>query len=212
MNATDLLKAAKATNIPEGTSGLWSVKKIRIDRPSLAKNPRDNRLLEIPPGIYTKLMRVTEATMHLEGEVVMEDSDFELKTHLDFMLRAFGKVLITGLGLGCVIRGCLANPRVKYVVCVERDPDVLKLVSPHMPKGRLTIIVADAVRWANDSKSRFDCAWHDLWSDEDHGEPHLQLQHSHMMAALADRVQFQGAWNFPREHKRLWRETIPMVG
>jgi hypothetical protein len=35
----------------------------------------------------------------------MNDFPQELKKHLDFVLRARGRVLVTGLGLGCVVRG-----------------------------------------------------------------------------------------------------------
>jgi len=143
----------------------------------------------------------------------MDDSDRELRTHLDFMLRAKGRVLITGLGLGCVVRGCLANPAVEQVTCIERDQSVLKLVAPYMPKTpRLEIIKADALKWCEATEEKFDCAWHDLWSDPDKEEPHLQVNHSHLLAMLADKVGYQGAWAFPREQKRLWRECLRLVG
>ena len=99
-----ILQEAKADNIPIGNSGLWFVHK---------KYHTDNQVVDyrgqervLPAGKITYLMRTTEATVHLNppGEVVMEDTIFELKTHLGFILSASGNVLITGLGLGCVIR------------------------------------------------------------------------------------------------------------
>lgn len=210
-----LLFAARADAIPPGKSGLWAIKKIEITEPTPMPHPRLKKYVTLPPRVYTKLFRVTEATMHLrDGECVMEDTDLELKTHLDFMLRAQGNVLITGLGLGCVIRGCLANPNVCHVTCVERDLDVLKLVQPHMPTDRLTIVKADARDWMLQCSNlaAYDCAWHDLWSDKEAGEDHLQVIHSKLLAhGFLSGIKLQGAWNFPRSHRRAWRRLTNIV-
>ena len=129
----------------------------------------------------------------------MHDVPHELKTHLNFMLRAKGKVLINGLGLGCVVRGCLKNPSVEHITVVERSTDVLKLVEPYMPKTRrLRIVKADALRYAEQTREKFDCAWNDLWNDEDKEEPALALIHADLMVRLRHKVQFQGAWAMPR--------------
>lgn len=213
---SDLLRAARATDIPEGALGLWHIKKINLSRDIRA--PKDGKLVTVPAGCYTQLWRWTRATIQNRldgaqdepGELVMTDSPDELNTHLEFMLRAHGRVLITGLGLGCVVRGCLANPAVRHVVCIERDPDVLRLVQRHMPSERLTILQADAVSWVrnNIQRQRFDCAWHDLWSDPDAGEPHLAVIHSDMFVKCHQSVGFQGAWAFPRHQKRLWKRSV----
>lgn len=203
-----LLRAARADSIPEGVSGLWRVHRYTL--PVECEVPRSDyfgnqKIITLQPGTYTQLYRMTMATMHKLGELVMQDTPEELNTHLGFMLRACGKVLITGLGLGCVVRGTLANPQVEHVTVIERDPHVLALVGPHMPDERLTIIKADAVKWVKRNKEHFDCAWHDLWSDPDTKEQHLQISHSALIRALASRVRFQGAWQFPRNFRRLWR-------
>ena len=76
------------------------------------------------------------------------------------------------------------------------------------------MIHADALEWVKNNGQGFDCAWHDLWSDEDRGEEHLQLKHSKLLAELAPKIPMQGAWAFPRDQKRLWRETtnIDLIG
>lgn len=109
-----VLAAAKAHDIPEHARGLWHIKKISLTEPFTA--PKDGKQITVPAGSYTQLWRWTNETVQrrLEGcsedftwpgELVMTDSLDELNTHLDFMLRAHGRVLITGLGLGCVVRG-----------------------------------------------------------------------------------------------------------
>lgn len=199
-----ILAAAKADAIPEGESGLWFVKKFTYIKRFLALHCNKPKWIE--PGSYTKLFRVTDSTMHTCGECVMHDTPEELRTHLEFMLKAKGDVLITGLGLGCVVRGCLANPNVRSVVCIEKSKDVLKLVEPYMPTERLKIVRADALLWCAETDLRFDCAWHDIWTDTDRGEPHLAVAHTQLICHTAGKVAFQGAWNYPRHYRRLMRQ------
>ena len=217
---SSLLSAAKATSIPAGASGQWHIKKLNLSKDIVA--PKDGKPVRVPKGDYTQLWCWTKETlqnvldggdMSWPGELVMTDSPDELNTHLDFMLKAHGRVLISGLGLGCVVRGCLANQNVKHVVCLERDPHVLKLVKPHMPSNRLTILQTDAVRWCRNNldRQKFDCAWHDLWSNPDKGEPHLALTHSDLFRLCHSKVGFQGAWAFPKDQKRIWKRTVGRI-
>lgn len=214
MRIANILAAARADAIPKASSGLWFTLKIFCPVPMEA--PRGlgldgiRKMVTVPVGHYTQLWRLTVENMHLRipGELVMCDMPDELDTHLDFMLHAHGDVLITGLGLGCVARGCRANPLVRSVTVIERDRDVLRLVAPYLPEG-IKLVHADALRWADVLKSQplvreFDCAWHDLWSDPDDDEAkHLQLMHSHLIALMAGRVRdFQGAWQLPRSFKK----------
>lgn len=199
---TDILAACRADAIMPGVAGLWTVKKFRLAKP-IEKRSETGRTHPLPAGIYTQLWRTTQATALKEtyGELVMQDTPEELNTHLEFMLKARGRVLITGLGLGCVARGCLANPKVESVTIIERDPHVMQLVSGAMPADRCTIIVADALEWAKQNTERFDCAWHDLWSDPDRDEQHLQISHLDLIT-LNSYTSFQGAWQFPRQYRK----------
>src|SRR5258708_24096370 len=123
---TQFLAAMKADEVPEGWSRLWSVVKIMMSKETLTQ--QHGKPVLCPSGLYTHLYRLTDSTMHLNppGEVIMVDTPIELKTHLGFVMEAYGNVLVTGLGLGCVARGLLANPRVDHVTCVENSKDVLK--------------------------------------------------------------------------------------
>ena len=198
-----IFQAMRADAIPEGASGPWSVCKWSIAK-SLVAPRGTGRSVTIPPGSYTNLFCLTEATMHQPpGELVMHDEPHELAKHLQFILKAEGRVLKTGLGLGCVVRGLLLNPRVTEVVVLERDQHVLKLVAPHMLKERLKIVHAEAVAWCQETSERFDCAWHDIWTDESAGEGHLAFAHQKLLKAMKGKVRFQGAWEFPREFRRL---------
>lgn len=202
MEKSELLEAMRADSIPAGWSDLWYIVKSRISEPT--PSVRHGERVEVPPGTYIFLYRLTDATLYNDppGEVVMEDTPFELMTHLGFVMQAHGNVLTTGLGLGCVIRGLLKNPNVEHVTCIEDSDDVLKLVAGYMPKDRLTIIEADALEWTAKNKDPFDCAWHDVWTDRCNGEPHLDFWHAELIMNCRQTVKHQGAWAFDRQVKK----------
>lgn len=203
MKKHEVLEAMKAGSIPEGLAGLWYIMKLDIADDRLST--RHGKAVLLPAGKYTFLYRLTDATLHHDppGEVVMEDTPFELQTHLGFVMNAHGRVLVTGLGLGCVVRGLLQNPDVQHITCIENSKDVLQLVAPHMPTDRLTIIEADALKWTAENKEPFDCAWHDLWTDREKGEPHLDRWHAKLFANCRRTVKRQGAWAFDRLAKKI---------
>lgn len=210
IKSSDLLFASRAEHIPAGTSGLWFIRKFQYEQCEHINGGT------VPQGTYTALFRATEATLHLDppGEVVMEDTPIELKKHLDFMMRASRNVLVTGLGLGCVVRGLLAKDTVKRIVCIENSNDVLKLIMPHMPKdNRLSIIEAGAVEWTRTNKEKFDYAWHDLWANKEAGDPHLDVIHTQLINNCRKTVKYQGAWGYPRMAKRWLKKCrIKIVG
>jgi hypothetical protein len=213
VNKSILLAAMKADGVPAGWSGLWYITKSRISEST--PNVRHGKSVIVPPGDYTFLYRLTDATLYNDppGEVVMEDTPFELRTHLGFVMRAAGRVLVTGLGLGCVVRGLLANPAVEHVTCVENSQDVLKLVAAHMPTECLTIVEADALEWTAKNRESFDCAWHDLWTDRAAGEPHLDHWHAALLKNCHGTVRHQGAWAFDRQIKKcLLKRGFPWMG
>lgn len=153
----------------------------------------------------TFLSRFTEGTMHTDfGETVMEDSRRELRRHLPIWLRARGRVLITGLGLGCVVRGLLASPHVDHITVVEIDGGILRVIGPEFESNpRVTLIHDDALTIKLDD--RFDYAWHDLFTD---GPVNLQVLHAKLFKRFHRQCAIQGAWQFPRYFKRTWPTPI----
>jgi hypothetical protein len=204
MDKAQILSAMRADSIPAAWHGRWFVQKIDITKPYSGQRLAKDILL--PTGRYTFLKCLTDSTMYADppGETVMEDTPFELSTHLEFIRRAFGSVLVTGLGLGCVIRGLLTNPLVTQITCIENSPDVLALVNPYMPSSEipLVIIQADALEWTATNTLRFDCAWHDVWTDRSSGEPHLDLWHFQLLKNCRRFASRQGAWGFDRAFRR----------
>ena len=194
-----LFRAARVPpSIESGSFGLWRV--FRQPMP-------DARYLPLMGWTETTvLLRTTLATLHLPhgGDVVMDDSLRELRRHLPIWRVARGRVLITGLGLGCVVRGLLANPAVTHVDVIELDRGLLQWMAPGIPETpRLSMYAADALTWHIPRGARWDYAWHDI-CDDGQGGPHLDFLHAQLLARFAPHVGAQGAWGLQRWVKRTW--------
>jgi hypothetical protein len=214
-NMDAILAAMRAECIPEAECRLWSVKRRifnaaqaeRFNRISAAAKPTDRDVKEIPPGTFTFLTCLTDATMMQGGDTVMNDFPYELAKHLEFIMLARGKVLVGGLGLGCVVRGLLARGQVDTIDVIERQEEVIKLCGASVEDRRVKIHKRDAINGFIRG-GPWDFAWWDLWSDPGRGEEHLQLTHMKLFKRFRDRVrQKQGAWAMPRKHRRALRET-----
>jgi len=192
-----LLKAMQAREIPAGESGLWQIRK--RDVPAYL-------MLDAGPAWQpcTELLRWTTKSIYQgERELVMADHWHECKTHLEFILKAKGDVLITGLGLGCVVRGLIAHRQTTSITVIERDKAVLRLVGRYLPT-RVKLIHADVRDWMTSSYEQYDYAWHDLCQDPDLEDRHLQVTHAEVMYGLEKRIRHQGAWKFPRSFRRIF--------
>lgn len=189
-------------SVNTGTAGLWTLRRVAA---SDLPNPISQVYFRHAIGgydRYTVLERATLATMHREhGECVMEDSARELRRHLPILLAARGQVLITGLGLGCVLRGLLAKPEVEHIDVVEIDRDILALCGAEFRGNpRVTLHFGDAETIAWPTWCRWDFAWHDVWAEHEH----LDLLHARLLARYAPLAQEQGAWQLDRAVKRRW--------
>jgi hypothetical protein len=200
MNISDYIQAARVPDALEPQSfGLWSIRRKDVS----------NVIPVFKSWIgfesMTLLHRFTMATMHTShGEVVMEDSTRELRRHLPIWLRAKGRVLVTGLGLGCVVRGLLASENVEHVTVIEIDAEILRIVGKEFESDpRVRLIHGDALTVT--IRDKFDYAWHDIWTE---GNEHLQVLHAKLIKRFYPQSTIQGAWNFPRQLKRLSPEWV----
>ncbi len=133
----------------------------------------------------------------------MEDSRRELSRHLPIWLAARGRVLKTGLGLGCVVRGLLANPDVEHIDVVEIDKGIIRVCGAEfVGNPRVTVHHADALTWDRGGRM-WDFAWHDLHSFD---EEHLDLMHAKLLIDYREAVGQQGAWQWPRLAHRVGRQ------
>jgi hypothetical protein len=208
VTARDYMAAARVPHSYEpGSFGLWTIERRKAGESVLFEDIEDRGLPYGQVGWpdYTLLRRITLAGLHLEhigGEVVMEDSQRELRKHLPIWMKARGKVLVTGLGLGCVVRGLLAKPDVEAIDVVEIDAHIIRKFGPEFERNpRVTLHQADALSWDFEGQC-WDYAWHDLHSFD---ETHLDLMHIELFNRFMPAVPLerQGAWAFPRSIARL---------
>lgn len=207
-----ILSAMQADMIQPQSIGLWTVGRLEITpfrEKVLAKMKSLGNVPDAPKaGWYTFLWCLTESSLHRAtkeqpGECVMNDFDYELRKHLEFICKARGRVLVTGLGLGCVVRGLLAAGRVDHIDVIERSPEVIEMCGASVADPRVTIRQADAREFK--PSGRYDFAWHDLFSAD--GEPHLNLIHMELFKRFRRWARVQGAWNMPRRHRQALAET-----
>lgn len=173
----------------------------------------------VPSGVeYTRLLRKRRAGDTTYVSIVMSDTPDELTDHGPIIERAASardqiRILVHGLGLGCVVKGLLALPHVATIDVVEIDEELIRLVGPyHVGRrirrcrdpvrsrdGRLRIHHADAFTKAWPSNARWDLVWHDVWdfvdpanlSDEEHATPGT---YDALFARYRSRCSWQGAW------------------
>lgn len=96
--------------------------------------------------------------------VVMSDTPDELSDLLPILIHGHGRVLVNGLGLGCVVKGLLAKDEVDHIDVVEIDPEIIEHIGPYYEDERVTIYNDNAftMRWR--PGENWNCVWHDVWS------------------------------------------------
>lgn len=200
----DYINAARVPDsVPSGQHGPWEIYRQDIHKVVHWTDWRQRQRAGFPS--ITVLARMTDATLHTEhGDVVMEDSREEMEKHLPIWMAGRGDVLVSGLGLGCVVRGLLANQRVNRIDVVELDPVILRVVGAEFQGNkRVRLHHGDALTYPWDWRAGagWDFAWHDVWTPEGNGVP-LHCIHLKLFARYRDRARRQGAWAMPREVKR----------
>ena len=145
-------------DVPPGKSGDWEIKpfttELNLEYARLWRNGREPGL-----GMFTALRH--------KGHVIMSDTAAEIADLRRWLYRLQGRVLVTGLGLGMVVRALTNIERylgqIHSITVIEKSPDVFKLVAPHYKHSRVEIINDDAYTWKPKKGSHFDSAWHDIW-------------------------------------------------
>ena len=236
MTREDYLQAMRVPDwLTPCAFGLWQIDCIASPAQGLMKKRSAGHGEEGPElepvgwPTYTMLRKHTVASLNRDlGEVVMEDSRRELMQHLPICFEASGSVLVTGLGLGCVVRGLLANRSVTHIDVVEQDKDIIAHVRDTVEGGcfkawrtagvpTLTIHHREAMEFAQCAvrdRRCWDYAWHDLFVDADsETEDCLSLVHMKLVKVLQDNVRRQGAWGLQRKlRRRLRRMGLELIG
>jgi hypothetical protein len=147
--------------IPDGVAGVAKIENFEITEHEVevarmrACFRRRTNPYDYPPqaGKHVRLF--------VGGEVMMSDTEMEKASNREFVRMAKGDVLIAGLGIGLIIWPVVNKPEVTSVIVVEKYPDVIKLVSPHVQHPKLSIANADIFEMK--TKQMFDTIYFDIW-------------------------------------------------
>ena len=142
------------------------------------------------PGVYTHLI--------VDGELWMSDTDAEARDHHWFFLTCKAmnakRVLVNGLGMGCIVKALLTLESIEHIDVVEFDQRIIDIIGSHYAKDlRVHITHADAYKQTKQwpKGMTWDAAWHDIWIDicEDNRESMTMLHRSY-----GHRVKYQESW------------------
>ena len=139
--------------LKEGSVGDFSLKKFTITDKDFMAHFR----MGISNGDYIRLMH--------RGECVMSDTNMEKRTNYPFCLKAYGEVLIGGLGIGMIILAIQDKPEISHITVIEKYPEVIKLVGNNLPlNNKVEIINADVFDWKPSSGKKYNCIYMDIWN------------------------------------------------
>jgi hypothetical protein len=186
LNLSELCKVS----VPEGKSGKWRIEKFEIRDDDFQAKLFNMRYPSraVRAGTYTRLMR--------DGAhgPMMSDTPAEIHDHAYAIYKAQelgGRILLNGLGIGCILKATLSFPNVTHVDVVELEQDIIDLVAPSYTDPRVHIHHADAytIQWSKEDY--WSVAWHDIWgdicSDNLQGMAKLHRKYGH-------KVQWQDSW------------------
>jgi len=180
--------------IPEGISGNVKIEHFEVDKTAAdftrlraALNPGRDEY--VPEGKYARLV--------VGGATMMTDTLMEKSSNRAVVLISSGHVLIAGLGLGMILWPISDKERVLSVTVVEKSPDVVKLVAPHVPK-KVTVVEGDIFEWTPAKGAKYDTIYFDIW-------PSITTGNLEGMAKLHrrfGRFKAEGGWmdSWQRDH------------
>ncbi len=144
-------------------SGEWCLHPMQMTRDSWEWEYHAGRGYPIPEGFYMGVFQGQPG----RGSVWMSDVPPEIWMMWDAIeaLRdpSCRRVLITGLGLGVIVKHALRQPHIQRVDVVELSEDVLRLIRPHYRDRRLHVHCGDALTIELGPRRTWDFIYHDFW-------------------------------------------------
>ncbi|MDQ1584579.1 MAG: hypothetical protein QOF36_2633 [Microbacteriaceae bacterium] len=243
-NYTDPWAAARVSDFIEDFEGTrWQAYHFDVDEAEVRARTLHAMLTErdpyrresmierlVPPGHYITLRRRATAQEVEDNDVkdwtpVMSDTPAEIEGHFHAIEHGTGRVLVHGLGLGCVVSALLAKPEVTHIDVVEFDPEIVTTIGPYYNDPRVAIRRGDALTYDWPSDERWDYVWHDIWSHiSDRNLNPEEAEHGISYGMLFDRfatqARDQGAWAYEealelravrlrkRQQEKAWEEEF----
>lgn len=181
----------------------------------------------VPPGKYVSLQRhnplpdnprdrLVRVVMGQgsEWQTLMSDTPDEINDHEHVIEHATGRVLIHGLGIGCVIAALHVKPEVEHIDVVEIDPEVIAMTGhfyADLPK--VNLVQGDAMTYEWPKGARWDYVWHDIWAaiaedNLDAEEAEYGISYGMMFERFKRRADMQGAWGFAQAVQKAQRSQV----
>jgi hypothetical protein len=104
----------------------------------------------------------------INNELVMSDTRMEKTSNSEFVRCANGNVLMVGLGIGLTLHNLedkMNSDEIKKITVIEKNKDVINLISLYYPNPKIEIIHNDIYNWAPKKNEKFDTIYFDIWSD-----------------------------------------------
>jgi hypothetical protein len=158
---------------------------------------QESQFSAIRDGGYILAGKYARLTVH--GQLMMTDTQMEKRTNYDFVHRAHGDVLISGLGLGMIVAATIDKPDVKSITVVEKYAEVISIVSKYFPS--ITCIHADIHTWTPPKGSKWNVIYHDIWPEictDSLPEIYALERRFRKYLDKADSNRWQGSWQKER--------------
>lgn len=104
--------------------------------------------------------------LHVNGELMMSDTDMEKQSNRLFVNKANGRVLVAGLGIGLIVNNVMPkieSGEITELIVIEKYKDVIDLISPYFQNDKIKIIAADIFKWKPEKGEKFDTIYFDIW-------------------------------------------------
>jgi hypothetical protein len=165
-------------DIPEGQVGSFTIRHRFLPAGSILRTGTlRTALFGQPPAREVEYDHETRwHELSEDGGVWMTDYPIEQAQHRRELAPVAGDVLVGGLGLGVGTTMLVNDSRVRHVTVVEKSPEVIELVAPHitkrLPFDKLTIEQGDLFEKIPLLGHTFDWAFYDIWASDGEGTLH----------------------------------------
>lgn len=129
-------------------------------------SPRNMLFMGVPALRVITSKDITVHTLKCGTDIMTSDSPQELNTQVISFKDAHGTVLVGGLGIGMAAVMIANMPRVKKVIVVEIESDIINLIDSQLPetKAPIEIVHDNLFEFINKRKADFDFGYFDIWA------------------------------------------------
>lgn len=144
-----------------GAVGTFYIHHHKVTEDEARRTMRGGAFTFVPQGAYCALKRVSTGNDTWDT-IWMSDTPFEHGENIAALRAATGDVLVVGLGIGMVSLQMCRKREVRSVTVLEIEPDVVRLVAPHVKHRKLRVILADGTRPPLRGR-HYDFIYLDIW-------------------------------------------------